>query len=351
MSNELEINREKIDKIDRAVIELLAERKRITENLIKGKKKCNLPVEDLIRENEIVTRLQVIAKDKLAPEFVLSLYQTIFKNAKAEFLKVHSDSNPVYEDIKRHGILIAGPCAIESKEQIEAIAAELSSLGIKYLRGGAYKPRTSPDSFQGMGAAGISYLVGAAKAHGMYSVSEITAIYQLEKGFDSVDILQIGSRNAMNFELLKAVGNYSAESQKPVILKRGFSMTVKEFLSAADYIRNSGNPSVILCLRGIRTFEQIDSEFRFTPDLATIQELKDKTDMPVIFDPSHSAGTAKFVLPLAKAAISLGADGLIVEAQVKPECALSDARQCLKPEDIGLLKEMMIKHNLILEKI
>lgn len=343
MRSEIEINREKIDKIDRAVIELLAERKRITEKLIKTKRGDNLPVEDLVRENDIVSRLQVLAKDKLAPEFVLSLYQTIFKNAKAEFLGQHADSNPIFEDIRRNGVLIAGPCAVESFEQIDAIAGELSKIGVKFLRGGAYKPRTSPDSFQGMGSAGISFLSKAAQAHGMYCVSEITGIYQLEKGFSGVDILQIGSRNAMNFELLKAVGNYTAETQKPVILKRGFSMTVKEFLSAADYIRRAGNKSVILCLRGIRTFEQIDSEFRFTPDLATIQELKDKTDMPVIFDPSHSAGQAKYVLPLAKAALNLGADGIIVEVHTEPECALSDARQCLKPDDIRILQKLMCR--------
>ena len=343
MQNEIEINRKKIDEIDRAVIELLAERKRISETLIKAKRQNSLPVEDLVRENEIVERLQHIAKDKLAPEFVFSLYRTIFQNAKSGFQNRTSNTNSIYEDIKKNGILIAGPCAVESEEQIETIAAELSGFGVKFLRGGTYKPRTSPNSFQGLGAAGVALLVRAARKHDMYCVSEITGIYQLEKGFEDVDVLQIGSRNAMNYELLKAVGAYTAEAQKPVILKRGFSMTIKEFLASAEYLRRAGNRSVILCLRGIRTFEQIDSEFRFTPDLATIQELKDKTDMPVIFDPSHSAGTAKYVIPLAKAALNLGADGIIIEVHTTPECALSDAGQCLKPDSVRILQDCIVK--------
>lgn len=339
MQENIELYRTKIDKIDRAVIELLAERKRLSEDIIRAKHEMNMPTEDLERENEIITRLQQHAKDTLAPEFVMEIYRNIFRSAKAAFEEKKVCENEIFKEIKAKKILIAGPCAVESSEQIHTIAKELSECGVKYLRGGTFKPRTSPDSFQGLGMPGIVFLDRAAKAYGMYSVSEITGVYQLEQGFSKVDILQIGSRNAMNFELLKAVGRYTAAEQKPIILKRGFWMTIREFLAAAEYIRSAGNGSVILCLRGIRTFEQIDSEFRFTPDLASIQEIKKLSDLPVIFDPSHSAGKAEFVLPLAKAAIDLGADGIIAEAHNKPDCALSDAKQCVLPSEIGKLAQ------------
>jgi 3-deoxy-7-phosphoheptulonate synthase len=334
MKTKIEINRNKIDKIDRAVVELLSERKRLTEELILEKRALRLPVEDNERENVIISRLQDLSKDKLAPEFVMDIYSAIFKNSKQGFVEPIFKINDIFNEIRQKRIIISGPCAVESKEQIRGIANQLSDIGIKYLRGGSYKPRTNPDSFQGLGEPGLAYLKQAADEYGMFSVSELTAIYQLEKGFDKVDIIQIGSRNAMNFELLKAVGRYTAAEQKPIILKRGFWATVNEFLSAAEYIRAAGNKSVILCLRGIRTFEQIDSQMRFTPDLGAILEIKEKSDLPVIFDPSHSGGAARYVTALSRAALDLGADGLIVESHIHPECALSDAKQCLKPEDL-----------------
>ena len=345
MKKTIEINRNKIDKIDRAVIELLAERRRLSETLIKAKRELQLPVEDLERENCILNRLQELAKDKLAPEFVIEIYKTIFKNAKSPFVEPIFRINSIFQEMKKGKFLIAGPCAVESKEQITDIAKQLSEYGIKYLRGGTFKPRTSPDSFQGIGEPALNYLSNAAHENGMYSVSEITAVYQLEQGFDQVDVLQIGSRNAMNFELLKAIGRYTAHEQKPIILKRGFWATINEFLAAAEYIQNAGNNSVILCLRGIRTFEQIDSEFRFTPDLASILELKNRTDLPVIFDPSHSAGQAKYVVQIAKAALNLGADGIIAEAHNRPECALSDAKQCLLPSQMAEIAQYIDELN------
>ncbi len=341
MSEDINKNRKKIDKIDKAIVELLSERKRIAEKLIIGKKAMNMPVEDLERENNIISNLQGLSKNILPPEFISEIYNSIFRVSKQSYSEQQCESNELFEYIKKHKVIISGPCAVESLEQIDTTARELSELGIKFLRGGCFKPRTSPDSFQGMGEKGIEYLVATAKKYGMYSVSEVTAPYQFEMGIDNVDIIQIGSRNAMNFELLKAVGKFTAKTQKPVIFKRGFWMTIPEFLSAAEYIINEGNRSVILCLRGIRTFEQINSEFRFTPDLASIIELQSLTDLPVIFDPSHSAGDAKYVMKFAHAALAMGADGLTIETHCQPECSLSDAKQCIHPSSLlPLIKQV-----------
>lgn len=234
--------------------------------------------------------------------------------------------------------MIAGPCSVESREQISRIAAELSAMGIKFLRGGAFKPRTSPDSFQGLGSEGIKYIREAAEANGMFVVTEVLDTEELEECYDKIDVIQIGSRNMASFGLLKTIGKKTAADKKPALLKRGFSSTLGELIHAADYIRNEGNPNVFLCLRGIRTFEQIDSIFRFTPDLASIVELKQRTDMPVLFDPSHSTGDSKYVNQIAKAALNLGADGLLIESHYNPENALTDAKQCVLPES---LKELL----------
>ncbi len=343
MNKEINLDRDKIDKIDKAIIELLGERKRITDELISSKKEQNLPVEDLQRENNIVSNLQLFAKNTLSPELVKDIYSSIFRYNKINFLNQNIQKSELFEYLKSNKFIISGPCAVESLEQIDSIANKLKNIGINLLRGGCFKPRTSPDSFQGLGTVGLEYLSKTAKKYSLYSVSEITSFYQWEMGFENIDIIQIGSRNAMNFELLKSIGKITASTQKPVILKRGFWMTISEFLSAANYIINEGNKSVILCLRGIRTFEQINSEFRFTPDLASILELKAKTDLPIIFDPSHSAGDSKYVIQLAEAALELGADGLTIESHCSPECALSDAKQCVFPDSLIPLIEKISK--------
>jgi 3-deoxy-7-phosphoheptulonate synthase len=231
-------------------------------------------------------------------------------------------------------LIIAGPCAVESKEQIFSIAKELADNGIKFLRGGAFKPRTSPDTFQGLGDKGIELIREAADKYSMFVVSEVLEIDQLDRNYDKIDIVQIGSRNMASYGFLKQIGKKTAVDKKPILLKRGFGSTIKEFLFAARYIIDEGNPNVILCLRGIRTFEQIHSELRFTPDLATILEIKEQSDLPVIFDPSHSTGSVKYVEQIAKAALGLGADGLLIETHINPEEAMSDKEQCVLPKDL-----------------
>lgn len=217
--------------------------------------------------------------------------------------------------------LIAGPCAVESWEQVTSIARQVSAAGAQLLRGGAFKPRTSPYTFGGLGAEGLELLCRAGRETGLPVVSEITDPRQLPL-FREVDVLQVGARNMQNFELLRELGR----QEKPVLLKRSFGATVTELLQAAEYILAGGNERVILCERGIRTFE---TDSRATLDVAGIAALKEQSHLPVLADPSHAAGRRELVAPLALAAAAAGADGLMIEVHDRPEEALSDGRQAL----------------------
>lgn len=217
--------------------------------------------------------------------------------------------------------LIAGPCAVESPEQVTSIARQVSAAGAQLLRGGAFKPRTSPYTFGGLGAEGLELLCRAGRETGLPVVSEITDPRQLPL-FREVDVLQVGARNMQNFELLRELGR----QEKPVLLKRSFGATVTELLQAAEYILAGGNERVILCERGIRTFE---TDSRATLDVAGIAALKEQSHLPVLADPSHAAGRRELVTPLALAAAAAGADGLMIEVHDRPAEALSDGRQAL----------------------
>jgi 3-deoxy-7-phosphoheptulonate synthase len=225
---------------------------------------------------------------------------------------------------KNKPLLIAGPCVVESQEQIEIIAREISKRGLVFMRGGIFKLRTSPDSFQGLGERGLRYIWRVCRKYNLRSVVEITSSEHLPLYEKYIDIIQVGTRNMFNYWLLKVLSRIEV----PILLKRNFSATIPEFLEASKYLTVK-NKNVILCLRGIRTFENIKSGFRNTPDLASILELKEKTRLPVIFDPSHSSGKSGYVVPIAKAALSLGADGLLVEVHHKPSKALCDGRQSI----------------------
>jgi len=220
--------------------------------------------------------------------------------------------------------IIAGPCSVESREQILNIADEIKDTGACILRGGAFKPRTSPYNFQGLGEEGLRYLSEAGRASGLPVISEITGICQIDL-FGDIDIIQVGARNMQNFELLKEVGRLG----KPVLIKRGFSNTLRELLFAADYVMNEGNPNVILCERGIRTFETYT---RNTLDLSAVPVLKKLTHLPVIVDPSHATGRSEFVEPMALAAVAAGADGIMIEVHDDPVHSVTDGRQAIDPE-------------------
>lgn len=222
--------------------------------------------------------------------------------------------------------LIAGPCSVESKEQVIEIAKAVKASGANMLRGGAYKPRTSPYAFQGMGTSGLDILVAAKEETGLPIVSELMGEKYIDEFNDKVDLVQIGARNMQNFDLLKEVGK---RVKKPVLLKRGLSNTYEEWIMSAEYIMANGNPNVILCERGIRTFETYT---RNTLDLQAIPVIKRMTHLPIIIDPSHAGGKWWLVEPMAKAAVVAGADGLMIEVHNNPECALCDGPQSLKPE-------------------
>ena len=227
--------------------------------------------------------------------------------------------------------IMAGPCAVEKIEVTAGIAHDVKASGAGILRGGAYKPRTSPYSFQGVGREGLDYLLEAKRQTGLPIVSEILDTRDIELFLQKVDIIQIGARNMQNFELLIEVGAYD----KPVLLKRGLSSTIKEFLLSAEYIMSRGNRNVILCERGIRTFE---TQYRNTLDLAAVPSLKELSHLPVIVDPSHATGKWQLVAPMAKAAVAAGADGLLIEVHSNPECALCDGEESIKPTKF---KELM----------
>ena len=226
-----------------------------------------------------------------------------------------------------HFQVIAGPCSVESTEQICGVAIDVKAAGAGLLRGGAFKPRTSPYAFQGLRAKGIEMLEAAKEASGLPIVTEVMDINHLPL-FENVDVIQVGARNMQNFELLKELGTMD----KPILLKRGLANTLEEFLMSAEYIMAGGNEKVILCERGIRTFERAT---RNTLDLSAVPYLKKQTHLPVIVDPSHATGIAALVKPMALAATAAGADGLMIEVHNDPAHALSDGAQSLKPEEFS----------------
>lgn len=229
-------------------------------------------------------------------------------------------------------ILMGGPCAVESSIQMSQSAETVKRAGGKILRGGVFKPRTSPYSFQGLGQEGLNYLVQAAKEQDLLCVTEVIDASSLDLVVDKVDIIQIGARNMQNFELLKLVGKIN----KPIILKRGLSATIEEWLLAAEYILSAGNPRVILCERGIRTYEP---STRNTLDLSAIGVAKELSHLPVIVDPSHAAGRRDLISSLSKAALAAGADGLLIEMHPNPSVAVSDGAQSLHPEEFVQLAQ------------
>ncbi len=225
-----------------------------------------------------------------------------------------------------HLALIAGPCSVESKEQVIEIAKAAKQAGANLLRGGAFKPRTSPYAFQGMGTEGLDILLAAKKETGLPIVSELMSADYIEEFNEKVDLVQIGARNMQNFDLLKEVGKRCV---KPILLKRGLSATYEEWIMSAEYIMASGNPNVILCERGVRTFETYT---RNTLDLQAIPVIKKLTHLPIIIDPSHAGGKWWLVEPMAKSSVAAGCDGLMIEVHNNPECAMCDGPQSLKPK-------------------
>ena len=259
-------------------------------------------------------------------------YQLVSREWKSQ--KTTFEINGV--EIGKDLLMIAGPCAVENEEQIYTISEFLSKKGVRFMRGGAYKPRTSPYSFQGLKKEGLELMRRAADDHGLAVVSEIMSANQLDEFIENVDILQVGTRSMQNYPLLRALGKIN----KPVLLKRGMSSTIEEWLLAAEYILSGGNEQVILCERGIRTFE---TATRNTLDIAAVPLVQQLSHLPVIVDPSQGTGVRDIVDPVSVAAIAAGADGLIIEVHNQPEEALSDGDQSIYLDQFETLQKRLIK--------
>lgn len=312
------------EEVDRLIHQF--EEKNLQVHMIEG---SNWNVFGLVGDT---TRLD--ERDILADEWVANVQrvQAPYKLANRMF---HPEDTVVdVSGIKIGGkekvVVMAGPCAVEGLEGVCEIAEQVKNAGADMLRGGAYKPRTSPYSFQGLGYEGILDLAEARKRTGLPVVTELMSADHLDEFVEHVDLIQIGARNMQNFDLLKAVGR----TNKPVLLKRGMSATIEEWIMSAEYIMSEGNQNVIFCERGIRTFEKLT---RNTMDLCVIPILKEKTHLPVVIDPSHATGDWKYIEPMSLAAIAAGADGLIIEVHNHPSQAFSDGMQSLKPEKFAQL--------------
>lgn len=312
------------------VIKNSSEKKQLDNllNWIEGQGlKIHLSVGDNSTILGLVGDTSVIDIDLLRSLDIVESVKRIQEPYKKANRKFHPDDTII--EINGHKIggnnftYIAGPCSVESENQIISIAKEVKTAGAHFLRGGAYKPRTSPYSFQGLRESGLTLLSKAKKETGMAIVTEIMGIKDIEL-FEDVDIIQVGARNMQNFELLKALGR----TKKPILLKRGLANTIEEWLMSAEYIMAEGNEQIILCERGIRTFEPYT---RNTLDLSAIPIVKELTHLPVIVDPSHASGLSRLVAPLSLAAVGSGTDGLIIEVHNEPSKALCDGAQCIKP--------------------
>jgi 3-deoxy-7-phosphoheptulonate synthase len=258
-------------------------------------------------------------------------YKLVSRDAKEEdsVLRIPTPSGDVLVGGK-HIALVAGPCAVETEEQCMTVGAQLKATGVKLFRGGAYKPRTSPYSFQGLGEEGLKILAKVRDSYGFGIITEAIDNESLDLVEEYADVIQIGARNMQNFSLLKRAGR----AKKPILLKRGMSATLDEFLMAAEYILSEGNYNVMLCERGVRTFSDFS---RNTLDLAVVPAVKKRSHLPILVDPSHGTGKRHKVLPLSRAAVAVGADGLLVEVHHDPEKALSDGMQSILPEEFAEL--------------
>lgn len=357
MMNQISQLRDELDQINDQLLQLLSRRAEIVQQVGELKNESNIPLYDPEREQSMYAKIVEKNSGPFSDEVIEHLFKEIAKASlnllekqRDVQLLVSRENQP--EDTKiligdvifggDKPVIMAGPCAVETREQMEVVGRELSQMGVPILRGGAFKPRTSPYSFQGLGKEGLELMREVADQYGMKIVSEVMSPEQLEIALEYVDMLQIGARNMHNFELLKEVGNV----KKPVLLKRGLMATIEELVLAAEYIYSHGNTQIVLCERGIRTFEKWT---RNTLDLSSIPILKLKTHLPVIVDVSHSTGRKDIIIPVSKAALAIGADGLMIETHPNPPLARSDANQQLNLQEfqdlmksIGLLQPVQV---------
>lgn len=332
--------RDKIDKINIDILKLLNDRAELVKEISSIKDELKVDFFDPIREQEMLAMVLKHNSGLLPNELVKEIFTVIFQTNlrfmginREKKLIISNKVNNSFKDIHqmfgiagKEPVIIAGPCAVENEEYLDKVASLLTQNNVKLLRGGAYKPRTSPYDFQGLGEEGLKIISKIGKKYDLITVSEVVDSRDLDEMLKYIDVLQIGARNMQNFELLKEVGRLNI----PVILKRGMSATIQEFIFAAEYIAVQGNRNIMLCERGIRTFE---TKTRNTLDISSIPIIKQETNLPIIADISHSLGRKDIAVPIAKAAVAAGADGIMVEVHPQPELALSDSKQQLNPEE------------------
>lgn len=328
--------RQQIDKLNLEILKLLSERAKIAREIGSIQTSLGTSQYDPVREQQMLDALVAANTGPFDDATIKSLFKAIFQASmesskqadKPKFLTSratkHEDTVVMVGDVPIGGqhspVLIAGPCAIESKEQVELTAQKVAAQGVKLFRGGAYKPRTNPYSFQGHGELALRWGREVCDRYGLYFVAEIMDSSDVGLFVEYVDVLQIGARNSQNFTLLKAVG----KTRKPVLLKRGLSSTIEEWVMSAEYLLSEGNPNVILCERGIRTYEPYT---RNTLDVSAVALAKLETHLPVLVDATHSGGRRDLLVPLTKAGLAAGADGIMVEVHPNPAVALSDQKQ------------------------
>ncbi|RFU66245.1 bifunctional 3-deoxy-7-phosphoheptulonate synthase/chorismate mutase [Peribacillus glennii] len=336
MSNaELEALRAELDDINLDLLQLINKRAELVQEIGRVKEKQGVNRYDPVRERTMLDLIESSNEGPLDIASIKHIFKEIFKlgldlqeGDHKKALLVSRKKKPEDTIINVKGELIGngvpsfvfGPCAVESYEQVASVAEVVKNKGLKLLRGGAYKPRTSPYDFQGLGVEGLKILKRVADEYGLGVISEIVSPNDIETAVDYIDVIQIGARNMQNFELLKAAGAVN----KPVLLKRGLAATIDEFINAAEYIMSQGNGNIILCERGIRTYERAT---RNTLDISAVPILKQETHLPVMVDVTHSTGRRDLLLPTAKAALAIGADGVMAEVHPDPSVALSDSAQ------------------------
>ena len=342
MDDKLRELRKQIDDINMRLLDVLSERAKLVEQIGALKRQGEMPHHDPLRESEQIRQVLAANNGPFSDEVIRHLFREVFRasidlmhEGKTRALRVGRAQHPddtVFEvggtEIGRGPLMIAGPCAIESEEQMDATAAYLASVGVKIIRGGAHKPRTNPYSFQGMGDRGYRILAEAARRHGLVSISEVVDESGIEAARE-IDILQIGARNMFNYRLLERV----RDAGKPVLLKRGMAATYDELLLAAEYLA-AKTDRIILCERGIRTFEP---NVRNTLDITAVPYLRRESHLPVCVDISHAVGRSDLIAPLAKAAMAAGANLLMIEVHPAPASARSDSQQQIDFDEFGRL--------------
>lgn len=333
--HELDNLRDRIDEMNVKLLELINERAQLVQEIGRVKETQGVNRYDPVRERSMLNLIKEHNDGPFENSTIEHIFKEIFKaglelqkDDHRKALLVSRKKKPEDTVVNVKGELIGngvpkfvfGPCAVESYEQVAQVAQQVKAKGLKLLRGGAYKPRTSPYDFQGLGVEGLKILKQVADEYDLAVISEIVSPNAIEQALDYIDVIQIGARNMQNFELLKAAGAVN----KPVLLKRGLSATIDEFINAAEYIMSQGNGQIILCERGIRTYERAT---RNTLDITAVPILKQETHLPVMVDVTHSTGRRDLLLPAAKAALAIGADGVMAEVHPDPAVALSDSAQ------------------------